>query len=89
VGNIFFGAASAGFEQRLESRPIQDMQAFEKLPACILVGGLLLAGIFPRVLSDDADRELAGLYPQGESHLPVHAQSVNAEVIIDQEDAHQ
>ncbi|MFO8026712.1 MAG: NADH-quinone oxidoreductase subunit M [Opitutales bacterium] len=85
VGNVFFGQPAEGFDQRLESGMIEDMKAFEKLPACILVGGLLLTGIFPRVMSDDADRELAELYPQEESHLPVHAQAPFPEATIHEE----
>jgi NADH-quinone oxidoreductase subunit M len=82
VGNIFFGQPTAGLEKSLAGGAIEDMQAFEKLPACILVGGLLLTGIFPRVFSDDANRELAGLYPSGEIHLPVHAEAADPELTI-------
>jgi NADH-quinone oxidoreductase subunit M len=71
VSNIFFGQAKGPFQERLESGQIIDLQAFEKLPACLLIGGLLLTGIFPRILSDDANRELAVLYPQEQSNLPV------------------
>jgi NADH-quinone oxidoreductase subunit M len=71
VSNIFFGQAKGPFQERLESGQIIDLQAFEKLPACLLLGGLLLTGIFPRILSDDANRELAVLYPQEQSNLPV------------------
>lgn len=70
VAKIFFGQPSEGFEERLESGKIVDLQPFEKLPACILIGALLLTGIFPRLLSDGADLELSGIYPQDESHLP-------------------
>jgi hypothetical protein len=65
------------------------LQSFEKLPACILIGGLLLTGIFPRTISDDANRELAVLYPQEQSNLPI-IESVNlpAEVDAPKEVAH-
>lgn len=76
AANIFFGQPKEDFSGRLESGEIEDLKTFEKLPACILVTGLLLTGIFPRVFSDDADRELATLYPQGENHLPVHARAM-------------
>ena len=71
VSNIFFGQAKESFKVRLESGEITDLQSFEKLPACILIGGLLLTGIFPRIISDDANRELAVLYLQGQSNLPI------------------
>jgi NADH-quinone oxidoreductase subunit M len=70
VAKIFFGQPVEGFEERLESGKIVDLQPFEKLPACILIGGLLLTGIFPRLLSDGADLELSGVYAQDKSPLP-------------------
>jgi NADH-quinone oxidoreductase subunit M len=71
VANIFFGPPKPAFAERLESGEIKDLQGFEKLPACILIGGLLLTGLFPRIFADDANRELAELYPQAQSNLPV------------------
>ena len=71
VSNIFFGQAKESFKERLESGQITDLQPFEKLPACLLIGGLLLTGIFPRIISDDANRELAVLYPHEQSNLTV------------------
>ena len=71
VSNIFFGHAKESFKVRLESGEITDLQSFEKLPACILIGGLLLTGIFPRIVSDDANRELTVLYLQEQSNLPI------------------
>ena len=71
VAKVFFGQPTNSFKERLEGGKIVDLQPFEKLPACILIGGLLITGLFPRVLSDDANRELSGLFPQEESHLPV------------------
>lgn len=69
VGNIFFGQPSETFKARLEDGTIQDMGIHEKLPAAILIVGLLITGIFPRVFSDHADRELIEIYPLGESQL--------------------
>lgn len=71
VSNIFFGQAKESFKVRLESGEITDLQSFEKLPACILIGGLLLTGIFPRIFSDDSNRELTVLYLQEQSNLPI------------------
>ena len=71
VSNIFFGQAKESFKVRLESGEITDLQSFEKLPACILIGGLLLTGIFPCIVSDDANRELTVLYLQEQSNLPI------------------
>ncbi len=89
VGNIFYGQPSEAFAERLESAPIEDLKGFEKLPACILVGALLLTGIFPRIFSDDANRELAEIYPAAEHHFPASAGvSEPAATTIYQEDAH-
>ena len=71
VAHVFFGQPKEAFVARLEGGKITDMQAFEKLPACILIAGLMLTGIFPRIFSDDANRELAELYPQEQSNLPM------------------
>ncbi len=71
VANIFFGPPKAQFAERLESGKIVDLQGFEKLPACVLIAGLLVTGIFPRVLSDDANQELMGLYRDNKSTLSV------------------
>lgn len=88
AARIFFGQPSAVFYERLESGAIEDIKGFERLPACILVGGLLITGIFPRVFSDYADRELAKLYPQEESHLPTHTRVALPEVTIHEEVSH-
>ena len=88
VARIFFGQPSASFYEPLESGVIEDIKGFEKLPACILLGGLLIIGIFPRVFTDYADRELSMLYPQKESHLPVQAKSALPEVTIHEEVSH-
>ena len=76
VSNIFFGQAKESFKERLESGEITDLHSFEKLPSCILIGGLLLTGIFPRIVSDEANRELVVLYLQDQSNLPI-IESVN------------
>jgi NADH-quinone oxidoreductase subunit M len=69
VANIFFGPAKAAFQGRLESGDIQDLKLFEKLPAGLLIAGLLLIGVFPRLLSDRADLEIS--YQYGSSDLTV------------------
>jgi NADH-quinone oxidoreductase subunit M len=88
VARIFFGQAQEGFEARLNSGEIEDIKLFEKLPATILVAGLLITGIFPRVLSDNADLELAKLYPQEKSHLPAHLSVSAPETVIHEEVSH-
>lgn len=89
VANIFFGSPQAGFAERLESGKIVDLQRFEKLPACVLIAGLLITGIFPRVFSDDANRELMVLYPAKETNLPMMGAAVlSTEAVAPQEENH-
>jgi len=82
VANIFFGPPKEAFVKRLESGKIVDLQVFEKLPACILIAGLLITGIFPRVFSDFADRELAVLYASPENSQNIVQSVSTAPVVI-------
>ncbi|MGB0409288.1 MAG: complex I subunit 4 family protein [Opitutales bacterium] len=88
VANIFYGQPSDAFAPRLGSGAIEDLKVHEKLPASILIAGLVLTGIFPRIFSDDANRELAALYPQEVSHLPVHAKAELPAATIHEEVSH-
>lgn len=71
VANIFFGQPKEGFEAQLNGGTIEDLKGFEKLPAGILIAALVIVGIFPRILSHDANRELAEIYPTVNT-LPHH-----------------
>lgn len=62
VAKVFFGQPSPEFSERFNSGEIADLKSFEKLPACILIAGLLIIGLYPKVMSDRADAELAGMY---------------------------
>jgi NADH-quinone oxidoreductase subunit M len=85
VANIFFGPPKEAFVERLESEEITDLMLFEKIPAIVLIAALVMTGLFPRIFSDDANRELAELYPQSQSNLPTLIQSA---VIPADVDAH-
>jgi NADH-quinone oxidoreductase subunit M len=85
VANIFFGPPEEAFVERLESEEITDLMLFEKIPAIVLIAALVMTGLFPRIFSDDANRELAELYPQSQSNLPTLIQSA---VIPADVDAH-
>ena len=89
VANIFYGQPSADFAARLDSDDIKDLQSFEKLPATVLVVALVIIGLFPRVLSDEVDRELARIYPSQDT-LPVIDTTVynKAAAETHKEDAH-
>lgn len=87
VANIFFGSPRAEFAARLESDAVKDVQGFEKAPAFVLLAALVLIGIFPRLISDRADAELAGLYPAGES-LPQFEPIAGTPEKVAQEETH-
>ena len=72
VANIFYGKPTDAFSSRLSSDEIVDLKGFERFPALILIVALVIAGIFPRLLSDNADRELS-LIPiySSKSTLPI------------------
>jgi NADH-quinone oxidoreductase subunit M len=58
VANIFYGRPHKTFAARLEGAEVVDLKRFERISALILIGALLIIGIFPRLLSDNANREL-------------------------------
>lgn len=58
VANIFYGTPHKTLAARLEEETIVDLRGFERFSALILIGALLITGIFPRLLSDNANREL-------------------------------
>jgi NADH-quinone oxidoreductase subunit M len=89
VANVFFGQAKEGFEERLNSGEIKDLQVFEKVPAGVLIAALVVTGIFPRVFADNANSELAELYPQQQSNLPViHSAALPADLDAPKEVTH-
>ena len=58
VANIFYGKPHKTFAARLQGDDIVDLKGFERFSALILIGALLVTGIFPRLLSDNANLEL-------------------------------
>ena len=58
VANIFYGQPKKTFVARFESDDIVDLKGFERVSALVLIGTLLIIGVFPRLLSDNANREL-------------------------------
>lgn len=80
VANIFFGTPTEAFAGRLEAGEIVDLKGFERLPASILIGAMVIAGLFPRVFSDSADRELARIYPTQDSLPTVDSNALSQAV---------
>lgn len=88
VANIFFGAPSDTFSERLNSGPIDDLQRHEKLPAGILIAALVVIGICPRLLSDAANEELATVYPSQLSGAAFDTAPIDPAVIAQEEGTH-
>ena len=78
VARIFFGPPTADFEARLQHSALVDIQPGEKLPALILIGGLVLVGFFPRLFTDSANLEISRLYP---AEKPVAALEASAHAV--------
>ena len=58
VANIFYGQPTENFAERLKSDDIVDLKRFERFSALVLITALLAVGIYPRLLSDNANLEL-------------------------------
>jgi NADH-quinone oxidoreductase subunit M len=77
VANVFYGKPTAGFAERLGGDAIVDLNWNERIPALVLIVTLVLVGIFPRVFSDNADRELL-LIPSYSATSTLSVTDVNA-----------
>jgi NADH-quinone oxidoreductase subunit M len=89
VANIFFGQPHKTFAARLQEGDVVDLKGFERFSALVLIGALLIIGVFPRLLSDNANRELLQISSyNSQSSLPIT--EVNnvafAEIIEDQKE---
>ena len=62
VGNIVFGAAKESVVNAKASSGIGDMNQIEKFSATVLLGSLLLIGVYPKVFSDYSNKTLQNLY---------------------------
>lgn len=86
VANIFYGQPHKSFTARLESGEIVDLQSFERVAATVLIGALLATGVFPRLLSDNANLELTRISSyrlQNNLSVAETNDSVLAEIIED------
>lgn len=58
VAKVCFGEESAAFQQEQQRTPVIDLTRRERWPALLLVIGLVVVGVFPRVVTDLVDRAL-------------------------------
>ena len=62
VGNIVFGFAKENVNDSNSSSQVGDMNGIEKFTATVLLGSLLLVGVYPKVFSDFSNETLQDLY---------------------------
>jgi NADH-quinone oxidoreductase subunit M len=62
VGNIVFGVAQENLINVKASSEPGDMNQIEKFSASLLLGSLLLIGVYPKIFSDYSNQTLQNLY---------------------------
>lgn len=62
VGDIVFGVAQENRVSENASSSIGDMNRIEKFSATLLLGSLLLIGVYPKVFSDNSNETLQNFY---------------------------
>ncbi len=72
TARIFFGPATEEFSRTSEKTPVVDLNWGEKVPALILVGGLLAVGFWPKSVSTSLDATVKAVYPTVAQSAPVH-----------------
>lgn len=78
VARIFFGPPTKEFRGRLDSGKIVDLGLVERVPALVLLAGLLVIGFWPRAFSDSINDAMAGTLPE-QPAAPMHAMEDVAE----------
>lgn len=64
VATVFFGPPSELVRERAAQGLLKDIGVVERIPAVLLIVALLTIGIYPRLLTDPLDAEVAVLYPE-------------------------
>ncbi|MEM8867732.1 MAG: NADH-quinone oxidoreductase subunit M [Verrucomicrobiota bacterium] len=85
VANIFYGPPKADFVAKLEDPAIKDLQLNERIPAGVLILALLVIGIFPKLLSDNANLELAEIFDGPSQASLVSATEANLNEVLSEE----
>jgi len=62
TAKIFFGPASEEFAKTAEANPVVDLRWSERVPALILLAGLLFLGFYPKSISNSLDATLKVVY---------------------------
>lgn len=78
VASIFFGEPTAAFAERQQTQPVPDITVAEKAPVLLLLGALLLVGLWPRTISDSIEAGVAQFYPRETPSVQVAPEPVAA-----------
>lgn len=62
IGRIFFGPPSAAMADRLKEHSIKDITSAEKIPTLLLLGTLIVIGLWPRLMTDDMEKTLEATF---------------------------
>lgn len=62
TAKIFFGPATEEFAKTAEANPVADLRWSERVPALILLAGLLFLGFYPKSISNSLDATLKVVY---------------------------
>ncbi|HEU5078160.1 MAG TPA: NADH-quinone oxidoreductase subunit M [Opitutaceae bacterium] len=66
TANIFFGQPSEEFARTAEKTPVSDLRWSERIPAMLLLAGLLAVGFWPRTFSTSLNETISAVYQPAE-----------------------
>jgi len=72
AARIFFGPATEEFSKTAEKSPVTDLRWSEKIPALILLAGLLFVGFWPKSISTALNATVKAVYQPLAQSLPTH-----------------
>ena len=78
VARTFFGNAHEAILKRFEKGEIEDLRWSERIPAGFLVLGLLVIGLWPAVLTDNASAAVESIYGQSAATPPAYVLPADA-----------
>jgi len=83
VARIFFGQPAEGFEPTLAK--VADIGWGERMPALILLAGLLALGLWPRMVSDELSASLEAAYAPALERMEQQAASADEDYAVELE----
>ncbi|MCC5024034.1 MAG: NADH-quinone oxidoreductase subunit M [Candidatus Synoicihabitans palmerolidicus] len=71
AARVFFGPQTEAFDKVLAEKPAGDLTWAEKIPALLLLAGLLLLGVWPKAMSPAINASISEIYPAAAQVVPV------------------